>query len=393
MRKVYIVAAQRTPIGSFLGKLSSLSATKLGAEALTACLSQATLSPSLIDEVFLGNVLSANIGQAPAKQVALYSNIPDTIPCTTINKVCSSGMKTIIIGTQTILSGDNEIVVVGGAESMSNTPHYTTGLRKGIKLGDQTLIDGLVKDGLTDPFSNTHMGLAAELCAEEHHISREEQDKYTIESYQRAKQANASGAFKDEICPVSIPQRKGDPIVIDADEEFLRVDYDRIPSLRPVFKKEGTVTAANASTLNDGAAMLILASEDAIKKHNLTPLAEILSYADASKKPEHFTTAPAKALPLALSKAKLNQSDIDLFEVNEAFSVVSIANQRLLNIPINQLNINGGAVSLGHPLGCSGARIVTTLLYALKNNKKKLGAAAICNGGGGASSLIIRSLS
>lgn len=385
---VYIVAAKRTPIGSFLGALSTVTATTLGTISLKACLNQSQLSASAIDEVFIGNVLSANLGQAPARQVALGANLPNDTPCTTVNKVCASGMKALTIGVQSILAGDNQVVAVGGMENMSLAPSYLN-TRTGTKLGNQTLVDGLMKDGLTDAYSQQHMGLAAELCAEEHVISREEQDNYAIESYNRSAAAWKKGLFNDEIVPVAIPQRKGDDVIVSTDEEFSAVRFDKIPALNPVFKKDGTVTAANASTLNDGASMLILASEEAVKKHNLTPLAKIVSYADAALKPEHFTIAPAKALPLALSKANLKLSDIDYFEINEAFSVVSLANQKLLNIPSEKLNSNGGAVSLGHPLGCSGARIVTTLLYILKNKKARYGAAAICNGGGGASALVI----
>lgn len=387
-KTVYIVAAKRTPIGSFLGALSTIPATALGSTALKACLEQSQLVPSLIEEVFVGNVLSANLGQSPARQVALNAHFPDAVPCTTVNKVCASGMKAITLGVQSIIAGDNNIVAVGGMENMSLVPSYLN-TRTGTKLGNQTLIDGLLKDGLTDAYNQQHMGVAAELCAEEHNISREQQDQYAIESYERAAAAWENGLFNNEITPVTIPQRKGDDLTIDTDEEFSNVRFDKIPALNPVFKKEGTVTAANASTLNDGACMLILASEEAIKKHQLTPLAKIISYADAALKPEHFTIAPAKALPLALSKANLTIDNIDYFEINEAFSVVSLANQKLLNIPSEKLNIHGGAVSLGHPLGCSGARIVTTLLYVLKNKKAKFGAAAICNGGGGASALVI----
>lgn len=389
---VYIVAAKRTPIGSFLGSLSTTPATTLGSIALKACLEQSKLSPAAIEEVFVGNVLSANLGQAPARQVALSAGLSDKVPCTTINKVCASGMKAIMLGVQSIIAGDNTIVAVGGMENMSLVPSYLSG-RTGTKLGNQTLNDGLLKDGLTDAYNHQHMGLAAELCAEEQAINRGEQDDYAIQSYHRSANAWTTDAFKDEIAPVSIPQRKGDDIIVNKDEEFSNVHFDKIPSLNPVFKKDGTITAANASTLNDGASMLILASEEAVKKHNLKPLAKIVSYADAALKPEHFTIAPAKALPLALEKAYLSLSEIDYFEINEAFSVVSLANQKLLNIPSEKLNINGGAVSLGHPLGCSGARIVTTLLYILKNKKGKFGAAAICNGGGGASALVIENYS
>ena len=390
-KTVYIVAAKRTAIGSFLGSLSTIPATSLGSTALKACIEQSQLSPSSIDEVFVGNVLSANLGQAPARQVVLGANLSDTIPCTTVNKVCASGMKAITLGVQSILLGDNNIVAVGGMENMSLAPSYLN-TRTGTKLGNQTLVDGLLKDGLTDPYSNQHMGLAAELCAEEHAISREAQDAYATASYNRSADAWKNNKFNDEVTPVTIPQRKSDPIVVNKDEEFSNVKFDKIPALNPVFKKDGTVTAANASTLNDGAAILILASAEAVEKHGFKPLAKIISYADAALKPEHFTIAPAKALPLALSKANLAIGDIDYFEINEAFSVVSLANQKLLNIPSEKLNIQGGAVSLGHPLGCSGARIVTTLVYILKNNKAKYGAAAICNGGGGASALIIENL-
>lgn len=387
-KEVYIVAAKRTPIGSFLGALSPLSAPTLASSALKACIEQANIPNELIDEVFIGNVLSAGVGQAPARQVALLSNLPETVPCTSVNKVCASGMKAITLGAQSILAGDNHIVAVGGMESMSNVPSYLA-TRTGNKLGNSILEDGLLKDGLTDAYNHQHMGLAAELCATESNITREQQDEYAIESYKRSARAWENNAFIEEITPVTIPQRRGDAVTISKDEEFTNVRFDKIASLNPVFKKDGSVTAANASTLNDGASVLLLASEEALQKYKLTPLAKITSYADAALKPEHFTQAPAKALPIALSKANLKISNIDYFEINEAFSVVSIANQQLMNIDSEKLNINGGAVSLGHPLGCSGARIVTTLLYILKNKKAKYGAAAICNGGGGASAIII----
>ncbi len=389
MKEVVIVSAVRTPMGSFGGSLSSFSATQLGGFAIKGAIDKVKLDASLIDEVFFGNVLQANLGQAPARQCSIYAGIKNDVPATTINKVCASGMKAIMLGAQSIKCGDNDIVVVGGTESMSNVPHYLEKVRTGQKLGDLKLKDGLVHDGLTDVYNQTHMGLCAEICAEDMNISREAQDEFAIESYRRSKEAWEKKLFEDEIVPVTIPQRKGDPIHFEEDEEFKNVKIDKIPNLRSVFKKEGTITAANASTINDGASALILMSAEKAKSLNIEPLAKIVSYADASHEPEWFTTAPAKALPIALKKANLDINDIDYFELNEAFSVVGIANKKLLNIDSDKVNCFGGAVSLGHPLGSSGSRIVVTLINVLNKKEATLGAAAICNGGGGASALII----
>ena len=389
MKEVVIVSAVRTPMGSFGGSLSGFSATQLGGFAIKGAIDKVNLDTGLINEVFFGNVLQANLGQAPARQCSIYAGIKNDVPATTINKVCASGMKAIMLGAQSIKCGDNDIVVVGGTESMSNVPHYVEKVRTGQKLGDLKLKDGLVHDGLTDVYNQTHMGLCAEICAEDMNISREAQDEFAIESYRRSKEAWEKKLFEDEIVPVTIPQRKGEPIHFEEDEEFKNVKIDKIPNLRPVFKKEGTITAANASTINDGASALILMSADKAKSLNIEPLAKIVSYADASHEPEWFTTAPAKALPIALKKANLDINDIDYFELNEAFSVVGIANKKLLNIDSDKVNCFGGAVSLGHPLGSSGSRIVVTLINVLNKKEAKLGAAAICNGGGGASALII----
>ena len=389
MKEVVIVSAVRTPMGSFGGSLSGFSATQLGGFAIKGAIDKVNLDPSLINEVFFGNVLQANLGQAPARQCSIYAGIKNDVPATTINKVCASGMKALMLGAQSIKCGDNDIVVVGGTESMSNVPHYVEKVRTGQKLGDLKLKDGLVHDGLTDVYNQTHMGLCAEICAEDMNISREAQDEFAIESYRRSKEAWEKKLFEDEIVPVTIPQRKGEPIHFEEDEEFKNVKIDKIPNLRSVFKKEGTITAANASTINDGASALILMSADKAKSLNIEPLAKIVSYADASHEPEWFTTAPAKALPIALKKANLDINDIDYFELNEAFSVVGIANKKLLNIDSEKVNCFGGAVSLGHPLGSSGSRIVVTLINVLNKKEAKLGAAAICNGGGGASALII----
>ena len=389
MKEVVIVSAVRTPMGSFGGSLSGFSATQLGGFAIKGAIDKVNLDPSLINEVFFGNVLQANLGQAPARQCSIYAGIKNDVPATTINKVCASGMKAIMLGAQSIKCGDNDIVVVGGTESMSNVPHYVEKVRTGQKLGDLKLKDGLVHDGLTDVYNQTHMGLCAEICAEDMNISREAQDEFAIESYRRSKEAWEKKLFEDEIVPVTIPQRKGEPIHFEEDEEFKNVKIDKIPNLRSVFKKEGTITAANASTINDGASALILMSADKAKSLNIEPLAKIVSYADASHEPEWFTTAPAKALPIALKKSNLDINDIDYFELNEAFSVVGIANKKLLNIDSDKVNCFGGAVSLGHPLGSSGSRIVVTLINVLNKKEAKLGAAAICNGGGGASALII----
>ena len=388
MKEVVIVSAVRTPIGSFGGKLSSVSATKLGATAIKAAISKAGIKPELVDEVFMGNVLQANLGQAPARQAAIFAGLSEETPCTTINKVCSSGMKSIMIGAQTIMCGDNDVVVVGGMENMSSVPHYLNG-RTGQKLGNMNLIDGLVKDGLTDVYNNVHMGNCAELCAKEMNFTREQQDEFAIESYNRSTSAWDKGNFKEEVVSVSIPQRRGEDVIVSEDEEFRNVKMEKIPALRPVFDKEGTVTAANASTINDGAAALILMSAEKAQELGLTPLAKIKSYADAAHQADWFTTAPAKALPIALDKSGITVNDVDYFELNEAFSVVGLANIEKLGLDKTKVNVNGGAVSLGHPLGCSGARIVVTLLNVLKQNGGKIGAAGICNGGGGASAIVV----
>jgi acetyl-CoA C-acetyltransferase len=391
MKEVVIVSAVRTPIGSFGGSLAQFSATQLGGFAVKAAIEKAGLKPEQIQEIYMGNVLSANLGQAPATQAAKFAGLPD-LPATTINKVCASGTKAIMLAAQSIANGDNEIIVAGGMESMSNVPYYLDKARNGYRLGHGQVTDGLVKDGLWDVYNDYHMGSAAELCATECHISREAQDNFAIESYKRAQAAQTTGKFANEIIAIEVKDRKGEITLVDADDEPTAVKFDKIPSLRPVFKKDGTVTAANASTLNDGAAALVLMSADKAKELGLKPLAKILSYADAQQAPEWFTTAPSKAIPLALHKANINIEDVDYFEINEAFSVVSIANNQLLKLNDSQVNVNGGAVSLGHPLGASGARIVVTLLSVLAQNNGKIGVAGICNGGGGASALVIEKL-
>lgn len=392
MNEVYIISTKRTPIGSFNGSLANIAAPQLGATCIKALLEETQIPSDAIQEVFMGNVLSAGLGQAPARQAAIFAGLSDSIPCTTINKVCASGMKAITVAAQSIMTGQNDVVIAGGMENMSAVPHYLPHTRKGFKLGHQILIDGLILDGLTDVYNQYHMGNAAELCAKTHHISREEQDSYAIESYNRAKIAWDTHKFKKEIAPVSIPQRKGEPILFDQDEEYTQVKFDKIPQLRPVFQKEGTVTAANASTLNDGAAAILLVSKKALEQYQLTPIAKIISFGDAAQAPELFTTAPSLAIPIALKRANKSIEDIDLFEINEAFSVVSLANAKLLHLDSSKTNIYGGAVSLGHPLGCSGARIVSTLLTALGEEQKTLGIAGICNGGGGASALLVEKL-
>jgi acetyl-CoA C-acetyltransferase len=389
MKEVVIVSAVRTPIGSFGGSLSSVSATELGAVAIKGAIKKAGISNELVCEVFMGNVLQANIGQAPARQAAIFAGISENVPCTTINKVCASGMKSIMIAAQTIMCGENDIVVAGGMENMSSTPHYLSQGRKGQKLGNMQLVDGMVKDGLTDVYTNSHMGLCAETCANEMGFSREQQDSFAIESYKRSKESWKNGKFSDEIVSVNVPQKKGDALIISEDEEFKNVKIEKIPSLRPVFDKEGTITAANASTLNDGASALILMSAEKALELNITPLAKIRSFADAAQEPKWFTTAPAKALKIALQKSGMSTNEIDYFELNEAFSVVGLANIKILNLDAEKVNVNGGAVSLGHPLGSSGSRIVVSLINVLKQNKSKIGAAGICNGGGGASAIII----
>ena len=389
MKPVYIVAAKRTPMGSFGGSLKGFEATDLGQLAILGALESAQISPEWIDEVLMGNVCQANLGQAPARQAAIKAGVPNTVPATTINKVCSSGMKAVMLGSQSIMLGHNDIVIAGGMESMTNIPYYVPDMRWGSKFGGVTMIDGLQKDGLIDAYNHQAMGNCGDATAQKYGFSREEQDAYAIQSYKRAAAATTSQKFASEIVPVSIAQRKGDPLIMSEDEEYKNVMFDKIPSLRPAFSKEGTVTAANASTLNDGGAALILASEAAVKKHNLHPLAKIVSFADAAHEPEWFTTAPTKAAPKALERAGLKMSDIDFFEVNEAFSVVAMAFAQTCGISQDIMNVNGGAVSLGHPLGCSGARILTTLVHVLQNEGGHRGLATLCNGGGGASAIII----
>lgn len=389
IKKVVIVSAVRTPIGSFMGSLSSLSATKLGAIAIKGALDKINLDATLVQEVYMGNVVQAGVGQAPARQAAISAGIPDTVPCTTINKVCASGMKAVINAAQTIALGDADVVIAGGMESMSNIPHYLH-MRNGHKFGPKNMEDGMQKDGLVDVYDNTAMGVLADLCASEYKVTREDQDNYSIQSYNRSAKAWADGKFNEEVIPVEIPQRRGEPIVFSEDEEYKNVRMDKIPTLRPVFTKEGTVTAANASTINDGAGAMVLMSEEKANELELTPLATILSYADAAQEPKRFTTAPSKALPKALDKAKITIDDVDYFELNEAFAVVGLSNMKLLGLDDSNVNVNGGAVSLGHPLGCSGVRILITLINVLKQNDAKIGAAVICNGGGGASAMVIQ---
>ncbi|GGD41745.1 acetyl-CoA C-acyltransferase [Muriicola marianensis] len=388
MKEVVIVSLARTPIGSFMGALSGIPAPKLGAVAIKGALKKIGLSPDKVEEVLMGNVVQAGTGQAPARQAAIYAGIPDTVPCTTVNKVCASGMKAIMQGAQSIALGDTSIVVAGGMENMSLIPHYVH-MRTGQKFGPATLEDGMQKDGLVDAYDQNAMGVCADLCAVEHKFSREDQDAFAIQSYQRSARAWADGKFADEVVPVEVPQRRGEPLIFNEDEEFKNVKMEKIPGLRPAFSKDGTVTAANASTINDGAAAVVLMSAEKAAELNLKPLASIKAYADAAQEPKWFTTAPAKALPKALAKANLKIEDIDFFEFNEAFSVVGLANMKLLGLNDKNVNVNGGAVSLGHPLGCSGARIVITLLSVMQQNNGKYGAAAICNGGGGASALIL----
>ncbi len=388
-KKVVIVSAVRTPIGSFGGALKDFSATQLGAIVIKAAVEKAGLQSTQINEVIMGCVLQANLGQAPARQASMLAGLPENVICTTINKVCASGMKSVMLATQSILLSDADIIVAGGMESMSNVPYYATKQRWGNKFGDITMIDGLSKDGLTDVYKDYPMGNAAELCAQTCHISRKEQDDYAIESYKRSQKAIENGWFTEEIIPLSIPQKKGEPILIAKDEEPYIVKFDKIPDLKPAFIKDGTVTAANASTLNDGAAALVLMSEDKANELHIKPLATILSYADAEQIPEWFTTSPSIALPKAIEKANSTLHNVDYFEINEAFSVVSLANMQKMGLDASKVNVRGGAVSLGHPLGCSGARILVTLLHILKQNNGKTGAAAICNGGGGASAMVI----
>jgi acetyl-CoA C-acetyltransferase len=389
MKEVVIVSAVRTPIGSFMGSLSTMPAPNLGAVAIKAALAKIKLDPSLVDEVLMGNVVQAGTGQAPARQAAIYAGLPDTVPCTTINKVCASGMKAVMQAAQAIALGDASIIVAGGMENMSLIPHYVH-MRMGQKFGPATLIDGMQKDGLVDVYDQNAMGVCADACAEKYHFSREAQDNFAIQSYNRSANAWKNGHFAEEVVPVAVPQRRGEPILVVEDEEYKNVRMEKIPTLSPAFSKDGTVTAANASTINDGAAALILMSADRAKDLKLEPLATIMGYADAAQEPKWFTTAPAKALPKALGKAGLTLSEVDFFEFNEAFSVVGLANMKLLGLTDANVNINGGAVALGHPLGCSGARILVTLIHILKQKNAKIGAAAICNGGGGASALILK---
>lgn len=387
-KEVVIVSAARTPIGSFLGALSTIPAPQLGAIAIKGALNKIKLKPELVDEVLMGNVVQAGTGQAPARQAAIYAGIPNTVPCTTVNKVCASGMKTVMLAAQSIALGDANIIVAGGMENMSLIPHYLHA-RTGTKFGSTTLIDGMQQDGLVDAYDENAMGVSADACASKYEFSREEQDAYAVQSYKRSTDAWDSGKFDNEIVPVEVPQRRGEPIIVSKDEEYTNVRIEKIPQLRPAFTKEGTVTAANASTINDGAGAMVLMSKEKATELGLKPLATIKSFADAAQEPEWFTTAPAKALPKALNKAGISISDVDYFEFNEAFAVVGLANMKLLGLSDHNVNVNGGAVSLGHPLGCSGVRIIITLLNVLEQNNAKIGAAAICNGGGGASAIIV----
>ncbi len=389
MKEVYIVSAVRTPLGSFGGSLASVSATKLGAVAIKGALDRISLNPNEVQEVLMGSVIQANLGQAPARQAAKFAGLPDGVQCTTINKVCASGMKAVMQGAQSIMLGDADVVVAGGMESMSNVPFYAETLRWGNKYGNTTLIDGLAKDGLTDVYHNYPMGTAADMCAKECNISREDQDAFAIESYKRSSAAWAAGKFNDEIVPVEIVGRKGDVTLFSEDEEYKSVNFDKIAALRPAFTKEGTVTAANASTMNDGAAALVLMSKEKMEALGLTPIAKIRGYADAEQAPEWFTTTPSLALPKAAAKAGLTLADLEFVELNEAFSVVGIVNTQKMNLDPARVNVNGGAVSLGHPLGCSGARIIVSLIHILKQNNAKIGGAGICNGGGGASAIVV----
>ena len=391
MKEVYIISAVRTPMGSFGGALSSVPATKLGAAAIKGALDKGGVSPDVVEEVFMGNVLQAGLGQAPARQAAMFAGITNEVPCTTVNKVCASGMKSLSLAAQSIICGDNDVVVAGGMENMSMVPHYYNA-RNATKLGDVKMKDGMVLDGLTDVYNSVHMGVCAEKCATEHNISREEQDNFAIESYKRSAAAWDAGKFDDEIVPVEVPQRRGDAIVVSKDEEYNAVKMEKIPQLRTVFQKDGTVTAANASTLNDGASALVLMSKEKAEELGLTPIAKLVGYGDAAHEPEWFTTAPSIAVPVALKKAGLEVSDIDYWELNQAFSVVGIYNTKALGLDPAKVDVNGGAVSLGHPLGNSGSRIIVTLINVLKQNGGKYGAAGICNGGGGASAMVIENV-
>lgn len=390
-KEVVIASVARTPIGSFMGTLSTTPAPKLGAVAIKGALDKIKLDPKLVEEVYMGNVVSAGLGQAPARQAAIYAGIPDTVPCTTVNKVCSSGMKSIMLAAQTIQLGNADIVIAGGMENMSLIPHYYHA-RTGTKFGPAKMEDGMQKDGLVDVYDQVAMGVCADDCANKYEFSREEQDKYAIQSYTRASKAWEAGKYDDEVVPVEIPQRRGEPIIFSEDEEYKNVKMEKIPNLRPAFTKEGTVTAANASTINDGGAALVLMSADKANELGITPLAKIKSFADAAQEPKWFTTAPAKALPKALDRAGISIDDVDFFELNEAFSVVGLANMKILGLDNDKVNVNGGAVSIGHPLGVSGARIIIALTSILKQNNAKIGAAGICNGGGGASAMVIESI-
>ena len=391
MKEVVIVSAVRTPMGSFGGSLSTVSATQLGATAIKGALEKINLDPNEIEEVYMGNVLQANLGQAPAKQAAIFAGISENTPCTTVNKVCASGMKAISLATQAIKCGDADVVVAGGMENMSSVPHYYSA-RNAVKLGDVKITDGMVKDGLTDVYNQVHMGVCADQCADEHHISRKDQDDFAIESYQRAAKAWTAGNFNEEIVPVAVPQRRGEDIIVSEDKEYKNVKLEKIPQLRAVFNKEGTVTAANASTLNDGASALVLMSKEKAEELHIKPIAKVVSYADAAQEPKWFTTAPAKAVPKALAKANLSTEEIDFWELNQAFSVVGLVNTKLLGLDPTKVDVNGGAVALGHPLGSSGSRIIVTLINVLKQNNGRFGAAGICNGGGGASALVIENM-
>lgn len=387
-KKVVIVSAARTPIGSFMGSLSTVTAPHLGAAAIKGALEKINLDVNLVDEVIMGNVIQAGVGQAPARQAALYAGLPNSVIATTVNKVCASGMKAVMQGAQAIMAGDAEIIVAGGMENMSLIPHYVH-MRNGVKFGPTSMLDGMQKDGLVDAYDNNAMGVSADLCASEYKITREAQDAFAIQSYERSAKAWEAGKFDNEIIPVAVPQRRGEPVMVIKDEEFTNVKLDKIPTLNAVFTKDGTVTAANASTINDGAAAVVIMSEEKAQSLGLKPLAYIKSYADAAQEPKWFTTAPAKALPKALAKVGLSVKDVDFFEFNEAFSVVGLANAQILGLDNDKINVNGGAVSLGHPLGCSGVRIIVTLINVLEQNNAKIGAAAICNGGGGASAIVI----
>lgn len=391
MKEVYIISAARTPIGSFMGSLSTVPATQLGATAIKGAVERANINVEHIDEVFMGNVLQANLGQAPARQAAMFAGVSENVPCTTVNKVCASGMKALSLAAQTILAGDNHIVIAGGMENMSMVPHYVNA-RNGVKLGNIQMIDGMVKDGLTDVYDQIHMGVCADTCATEYKFSREDQDNFAKTSYERSAKAWSEGKFDNEIVPVEVPQRRGEPVIVSVDEEYTNVNMDKITGLRPAFTKDGTVTAANSSTLNDGASALVLASKEAVEKYGLKPIAKIVGYGDASQEPKWFTTAPSKAVPVALKRAGLKVSDIDFWELNQAFSVVGLVNTKLLELDPAKVDVNGGAVALGHPLGNSGSRIIVTLINVLKQNGGKYGAAGICNGGGGASAMVIENV-